>query len=79
MQADINELVEKARQAKAASKKLAFTPTNIKNAALAAISQALLEREDVILHNNQKDYKEAEASGMSEAMLDRLMLNSGRL
>ena len=79
MQADINELVEKARQAKAASKKLAFTPTKIKNNALAAISQALLDREDMILHDNQKDYKEAEASGMSEAMLDRLMLNSGRL
>ncbi len=69
----------KARQAKAASKKLAFTPTKIKNDALAAISQALLDREDMILHDNQKDYKEAEASGMSEAMLDRLMLNSGRL
>ncbi|MGD0355089.1 MAG: glutamate-5-semialdehyde dehydrogenase [Dehalococcoidia bacterium] len=79
MQADINELVGKAKQAKAASKKLAFTPTKIKNDALAAISQALLDREDMILHDNQKDYKEAEASGMSEAMLDRLMLNSGRL
>ncbi len=79
MQADINELVGKARQAKVASKKLAFTPTGVKNDALAAISQALLDREDMILHNNQKDYKEAEASGMSEAMLDRLMLNSARL
>ncbi len=79
MQADINELQQKARQAKSASKKLSFTPTRVKNEALLAIAQALLDKEDMILHNNGKDYKEAEASGMSAAMLDRLMLDSGRL
>jgi glutamate-5-semialdehyde dehydrogenase len=79
MQADINELQQKAKQAKTASKKLAFTPTRIKNEALLAVAQALLDKEDAILHNNQKDYKEAEASGMSAAMLDRLMLDSNRL
>jgi glutamate-5-semialdehyde dehydrogenase len=79
MQADINELQEKAAQAKAASRRLSFTPASVKNAALTAIAQAMLDREDIILHNNEKDYKEAEASGMSAAMLDRLMLDSGRL
>jgi len=79
MQADINELQEKARQAKTASKKLAFTPAGVKNEAMLAIAQALLDREDIILRNNEKDYKEAEASGMSAAMLDRLMLDSRRL
>jgi len=59
MQADINELQEKAKQAKTASKKLAFTPTGVKNEALLAIAQALLDKEDIILHNNGKDYKEA--------------------
>jgi glutamate-5-semialdehyde dehydrogenase len=79
MQADINELQEKARQAKTASKKLSFTPTRVKDEALLAIAQALLDKEDIILHNNEKDYKEAGASGMSAAMLDRLMLDSQRL
>jgi glutamate-5-semialdehyde dehydrogenase len=79
MQSDISELQEKARQAKTASKKLAFTPTGVKNEAMLAIAQALLDKEDIILRNNEKDYKEAEASGMSAAMLDRLMLDSGRL
>jgi len=79
MEADISELQEKAKQAKAASKKLAFIPANVKNDALMAIAQALLDKEDVILHNNEKDYKEAEASGMSAAMLDRLMLDSSRI
>jgi glutamate-5-semialdehyde dehydrogenase len=79
MQASINELEEKAKLAKTASRKLAFVPTGTKNQALLAIAQALLDKEDMILHNNEKDYKEAEASGMGEAMLDRLMLNSKRL
>jgi len=79
MQADINELQQKARQAKSASKSLSITPARVKNEALLAIAQALLNREDVILHNNEKDYKEAEASGMSAAMLDRLMLDPKRL
>ncbi len=79
MQADINELQQKARQAKSASKRLLTVPTRVKNEVLLAIAQALLNKEDIILHNNEKDYKEAEASGMSAAMLDRLMLNSSRL
>jgi glutamate-5-semialdehyde dehydrogenase len=79
MQSSINELQEKAAQAKAAAKRLSFIPTSVKNGALMAIAQALSDKEDVILRNNEKDYKEAEASGMSAAMLDRLMLDSRRL
>jgi glutamate-5-semialdehyde dehydrogenase len=79
MQADISELIEKAKQAKAASKKLAAVPAAVKNEALMAVAQALLDKEDIILHNNEKDYKEAEAGGMSASMLDRLMLNSARI
>jgi len=79
MQADINELKEKAETARLASKRLSFTPTSVKNEALLAIARALLDKEDIILSNNEKDYKEAEASGMSAAMLDRLMLDSKRI
>jgi len=79
MQADINEIQEKAAQAKLASKQLAFVPTAVKNEALMAIAKALLDKEDIILRNNEKDYKEAEVSGMSAAMLDRLMLDSKRI
>jgi glutamate-5-semialdehyde dehydrogenase len=79
MQTDINELQQKAKQAKSASKRLSIMPTRVKNEALLAIAQSLLNKEDIILHNNEKDYKEAEASGMSAAMLDRLMLDSKRL
>ncbi len=79
MQVDINELEEKAAQARLASKRLSLVPTSVKNEALLAIAKALLDKEDIILRNNEKDYKEAEASGMSAAMLDRLMLDSKRI
>lgn len=79
MQTSFSELEQKAKLAKAAAKKLVSVPTDVKNTALLAVAQMLLDREDRILHDNEKDYKEAEASGMSESMLDRLMLNSTRL
>ncbi len=79
MKAAIEELEAQARSAKAASRRLAYLSTDIKNKALRNISDDLLARQNEILAANQIDYKEAEASGMSAAMLDRLMLNSNRL
>lgn len=73
------ELVEKCRAAKTASRKLAFLPTQTKNEALSKVAESLLKRQDEILKANRLDYDEAEASGMSAAMLDRLMLDAGRL
>jgi len=79
MQPAITELEEKGKAAKAASRKLAFLPTDIKNRALLGIADALEDRQNEILVANRQDYKESEASGMSAAMLDRLMLNPSRL
>jgi len=79
MKSAVNELEEKGKAAKTASRKLAFLPTEVKNKALLGIADALLARQNEILAANKLDYKEAEASGMSTAMLDRLMLNPGRL
>ncbi len=79
MNSGITELEEKGKAAKAASKRLAFLPTAVKNKALSGIAEALKARKKEILAANTRDYKESEASGMSAAMLDRLMLNTGRL
>ena len=79
MKSAIEELEAKGRAAKAASHRLAYLSTDIKNKALHNISHDLLAKKDEILAANQIDYKEGEASGMSAAMLDRLMLNSSRL
>jgi glutamate-5-semialdehyde dehydrogenase len=79
MKSAIAELEAKGKAAKAASHRLAYLSTDIKNKALHNISHDLLSKKDEILEANRIDYKEAEASGMSAAMLDRLILNSSRL
>jgi glutamate-5-semialdehyde dehydrogenase len=79
MKPAINELEEKGKAAKAASRKLAFLPTEVKNKALVNIAEALIDKQDEILTANKIDYDEAKASGMGEAMLDRLMLSPSRL
>jgi len=79
MKSAIEELVEKGRAAKAASRRMAYLSTEVKNKALHNIFENLLTRQEEILTANQIDYRAAEASGMDAAMLDRLMLNSSRL
>jgi glutamate-5-semialdehyde dehydrogenase len=79
MKSAIEELRAKARAAKAASRRMAYLSAEVKNEALHNVSKDLLARKDKILAANQIDYQEAEASGMSAAMLDRLMLNASRL
>ncbi len=73
------ELETKAKAAKAASRRMAYLSAEIKNKALHNISADILAKQKEILAANQLDYKEAQASGMNAAMLDRLMLDSGRL
>ncbi len=79
MKPAINELEQKGKAAKAASRKLAFLSTEIKNRALVNIAEAIIDKQDEILAANKIDYEEAKASGMGEAMLDRLMLSPSRL
>ena len=79
MKSAVTEVEEKGKAAKAASRKLASLPTEVKNAALLGIADALITKQDEILAANKLDYKESEASGMGAAMLDRLMLNPSRL
>ena len=79
MKSAIEELEAKGRAAKAASRRMAYLSTEVKNKALCNIADDLLNKKDEILSANQIDCKEAEASGMGAAMLDRLLLNSDRL
>ena len=79
MESAIQALERKGKEAKAAARKLAFLSTEIKNRALLNVAQGLLDRQDEILAANKIDYDQAKASGMSEAMLDRLLLSEERL
>ena len=74
-----SEVEVKTRAAKAASKKLAYLPTDTKNKALLSIADELIANEKVILDANSIDYQEGEKAGMSTAMLDRLLLTSDRI
>ena len=79
MRADANEVEVKAKAAKAASKKLAYLSTEVKNKALLAIADELVAKQGDILSANHKDYGEGDKAGMSAAMLDRLLLNTDRI
>jgi len=79
MKSSIEELEEKAKAAKAASRRMAYLSTEVKNKALSNIADDLLAKKDEILVANEIDYKEAEVSGMSAAMLDRLLLTAERI
>ena len=79
MKSAIEELEAKGKAAKAASRRMAYLSSEVKNKALHNISDDLLARKEEILAANQIDQKEAEASGMNPALLERLMLNSSRL
>jgi len=79
MQPAINEVEDKTKAAKAASKKLAYLATDIKNKALLSIADELIASEKSILAANRLDYAEGEKAGMGAAMLDRLLLTSERI
>jgi glutamate-5-semialdehyde dehydrogenase len=73
------ELEEKAKAAKAASRRLAYLSTEVKDKALHNISNDLLAKQKEILSANKIDYHEAHTSGMNAAMLDRLILSPERI
>jgi len=79
MKSAVEGLEAKGKAAKAASRRMAYLSTEVKNKALHNIAGDLLTKKGEILAANQIDYKDAKALGMSAAMLDRLMLSSSRL
>jgi len=79
MTSPIEELETKGKEAKAASRRMAYLSTEVKNKALHNVADDLLAKKDEILAANKIDYHEAHNSGMSVAMLDRLMLSPERL
>jgi len=76
---EIEKLDQMGKEAKAAARKLAHTSTAVKNEALLNIADALIAEKKSILEANKIDIDAATASGMGEAMLDRLILNAERL
>lgn len=67
------------QRARAASRRLASFSTDAKNRALHAIADRLEAQIEDILTANAQDMTDAEAGGLSPALLDRLLLNETRV
>ena len=75
----ISQLEALGQAARAAARKLVFLSTEVKDRGLAAIAEGLRQREEEVLTANRLDYEEGKAAGLSEALLDRLLLDHRRL
>ncbi len=76
---NMNTVREKTEAARIASHELAVLDTQTKNAALLAMADALVDGLAEIEEANAKDLGAGKAKGLSSAMLDRLLLDRGRV
>ncbi|QKC94371.1 glutamate-5-semialdehyde dehydrogenase [Mesorhizobium sp. NZP2298] len=67
------------RRARAAARPLAIATTDAKNAALLAMADAIVAREQDILDANAIDVSNGHESGLSASFMDRLKLNPARI
>jgi glutamate-5-semialdehyde dehydrogenase len=72
-------LEEQGAKAKKAASKLSISSAKLKNNALLSIADALEVKTALILEANELDMKKAKESGMSQSLMDRLALDSGRI
>lgn len=75
----MGEATEKALAAKTASAGVGLASLEVRNAALQAMADALRTHNAEIVAANELDMEAARAKGTTEAILDRLMLDTGRV
>ncbi|WP_018921375.1 glutamate-5-semialdehyde dehydrogenase [Salsuginibacillus kocurii] len=75
----MNELIEKAQQAKWSREQLALLTTEEKNEALQHMAEALENERNFIVAENKKDIDEAKEANISAALIDRLTLSDQRV
>jgi len=75
----MSEVLEKGKAAKKASFLLNGKTTAEKNGALARIAEQLLIDQEEILAENAKDLELGKQNGLSDSVLDRIMLNEKRI
>src|SRR5208282_5182013 len=74
-----NQVLQQALRAKVASRPLAGTTTEQRNAALKQVAEALVARADDIIFKNDIDTEAATEAGLSAALIDRLKLDAKRI
>lgn len=72
-------IAEMGRDAKAASRQLATLTTDAKNHALLAIADELEAQAAAVIEQNALDIADGRAKGLSDALLDRLLLTEERI
>ena len=72
----VNGLCAEVREAQLT---LALATSGEKNAALIAISKALIDEKDAIISANERDIADAEKNGVPRTMIDRLKLTEERV
>jgi len=73
------KILDIAKKAKKATRVLSKLNPDVKEKLLIKMSEALIDKSDIIIKANKKDVKSALASGLSSAMVDRLRLNKKRI
>jgi glutamate-5-semialdehyde dehydrogenase len=74
-----DEVHDVARRARAAAARLAPMPRAVKDRALLAMADALVDHTDEVLTANADDLARGRDAGLSEALLDRLALDAKRV
>jgi glutamate-5-semialdehyde dehydrogenase len=75
----VSEVQKKGHAAKGASYSLVGVTTEEKNEALRMIADQLLIDQSMILEANDQDLRKGKQKGLSDAVLDRIMLNQKRI
>lgn len=73
------KMEEMGKLAKGAANSLMLASTEVKNRALMAMAQGLIEARKEIHQANEADVKQGRDKGMSSSLLDRLMLSPQRI
>jgi glutamate-5-semialdehyde dehydrogenase len=74
-----NVMADIGARAKAAAAQLAFAPSERKQAALNAAADAVWKNRAAIITANAEDLDYGRGKGLSDAMMDRLLLNEDRI
>ena len=72
-------VAETCAAAKRAARVLASLPSGVKDAALEAIAAELIEHTPEILEANARDLEAGREAGLTDALMDRLALDAGRV
>ncbi len=75
----VEQVAELARRSRVASRQLAQMSRSCKDEALLVLADALEEATRLILQANDEDLQRGRDTGMSEGLLDRLMLDARRI